>query len=191
MRRTWRRTTVVALRAGDDGRPGPAVVRHAEDHLGRRDAADVGGQGVGQVVDRSADRRDRAGGPRRAGLVVVAHDHDRVGAARGGRRLDRVVADPAHRVEGELVARGDRVELRPDRLDERGELVGVGRRDRLEVEVDAVGATIADGRRDLAGEVVAGGRAAQQRLLACRARSRSRRSSGRSGRPVRRWRGRR
>ena len=126
--------------------------------LDGRDAADVGGQGVGQVVGRPADRRDRAGIARRAGLVVVAHDDDRVGAARSGRGLDRVVADPAHRVERELVAGRDRVELRPDRLDEGGEFVGVGRRDRLEVEVDAVGAAIADGRRDLAGEVVAGGR---------------------------------
>ena len=64
--------------------------------------------------------------------------------------LDRVVADPAGRVERQLVARGDRVQLRADRPDERGELVGVARGDRLEVEVDAVGAAIADGRRDLA-----------------------------------------
>ena len=49
----------------------------------------------------------------------------------------------------------DPVELGADRPDEGGELGGVARRERLEVEVDAVGAAIADGGGDLAGEVEA------------------------------------
>ena len=127
---------------------------------------DVGRDRVADVVGRSGDRRDRSDRVRRRAAIVVAHDHDRVGAARGGRLLDRVVADPAGRVERQLVAACDLVQLGPDRPDERGELVGVGRDDRLEVEVDAVGAAVADGRRDLAGEVGPVARAAEERLLA-------------------------
>ena len=130
-------------------------------HLG-----EVRAQRVPDVVRGPADRRDRADRARRGRAVVVAHDHDGVGATLGGRRLDRVVADPAGRVERELVALGDRVQRRPHLANEQRELVRIARRDRLEVEVDAVGASIAHGGRDLAGEVGASGRAPEQLLLA-------------------------
>src|SRR4029079_3655497 len=91
------------------------------------------------------------------------------GAARRGGVLDRVVADPAKRVERDLVAAVDLVELGADRPDEGGELGVVRRGQRLEVEVDAVGAAIADRRRDLAGEVEPVGGGAEQALLAVEA----------------------
>ncbi len=146
-------------------RPGPAVVRDAEDELVAGDPGEVGVERVDDVVAGVAERRDRPGPRRTGGPVVVAHDEDRVGPARGGRRLDRVVADPAGRVEGQLVAGCDRVQTGPDLADERGELVGVARHDRLEVEVDPVGATVADGRDRLPGEVGARRRAAEERRL--------------------------
>src|SRR6266511_4979373 len=94
--------------------------------------------------------------------IVVAHDEDGVRAARGGGALDRVVADVSRRVERQLVARPNPVQLRTYRPHERRVLVGVTRDDRLEVEVDPVGPTIADGGRGLPGEVEAGRRAVQE-----------------------------
>ena len=133
-------------------RPGAAVVGHAEDQLGRRHAGRVGLDRVGDVVGGSTDRRDRADRARARRAVVVAHDEDGVGGARGRRGLERVVADVAGRVEGQLVALGDGVELRADALHERDELVGVAGGEGLEVEVHAIGAAVADRDRDVLGE---------------------------------------
>ena len=109
-------------------------------------------------IDRADVRRARA-------AVVVAHDEDRVGAARSGRGLDRVVADEAGRVERQLVAGRLLVELRSERPDERGVLVVEAGRDRLEVEVDAVCAAGPDGRGGLLGQIEPGGGVAEQRAL--------------------------
>ena len=68
-------------------------------------------------------------------------------------------------IEGDLVALVDPVQLGPDRSDEGDELVGPSRHERLEVEVHAVGTAVADGRRDLAGQLLARRGTAQQRRL--------------------------
>ena len=74
--------TVVAVR-----RPGAAVVRHAEDQLRGRDAAPRRPRRCRGCRSRSAE----SGATEPTGFdepspVVVAHDEDRVGAARRGRR---------------------------------------------------------------------------------------------------------
>ena len=139
-------------------RPGPAVVRNAEDQLRRCDPGRVRDDRVADVVAGPAERRDRADRARGGRPVVVAHDQDGVRPASRGRVGDGVVADRARRVERDLVTTVDLVELGPDRPDEDGELGVVGRGEGLEVEVDAVGAPIADGRRDLPREIQAVGR---------------------------------
>src|SRR6187455_2376586 len=65
-------------------------------------------------------------------------------------------------VDGQLVARAHVVELRADLPDEGYELVLVAGRKRLEVDVDAVGAAVPDGRGDLPREVRPGGRATEE-----------------------------
>src|SRR4029079_14274949 len=100
------------------------------------------------------------GGVRPGAPVGVAHDEDRVGPTTRGRGLDRVVADRPERVERDLVAAMDLVEGIADRPPQGDEAALAPARERLEVEVDAVGATIADGGGDLPGEVAAGGRRA-------------------------------
>ena len=152
---------VVAVR-----RPRPAVVRHAEDQLRGRDAGPVGPHRLADVVAGPRQRRDRPDLVGRPRPVVVAHDEDRVGAARGGRALDRVVADVARGVERQLVARADVVQLGPDAPDERHELVLVPGCERLEVEVDPVGAPVPHRGGNLFGQVGAGRRAAEEALLA-------------------------
>ena len=89
--------------------------------------------------------------------VVVAHDEDRVGAARRRGRLDRVVADEAGRVERELVAAGDLVQLGADVRTSAVNWPSEPDDERLEVEVDAVGAR---GRGRPARSVAPGGRRA-------------------------------
>ena len=63
----------------------------------------------------------------------------------------------------------DPVQLRPDRPDESRELGVISRSQRLEVEVDAVGTAIEDGRRDLASQVESSGRRGEQRCLTSQA----------------------
>ena len=152
-------------RGGVGGRPRPAVPREAEDDPARADAGRVRAHRVGEVVGGARHRVDGPGDAGPGGAVVVAHDEDRVGRARAHRGLERVVADEPGRVVGELVALPDLVQLRPDRLEQRDELVRVPARQRLEVEVDAVGAAIADGGRDLLREGEPRGAAAEQRAL--------------------------
>ncbi len=147
--------------------PCPAVVRNAEDQLRGRDARCVGRHGVGQIVDRPAQRADGTDLGRRGASIVVAHDEDRVRATRCGRCLKRIVSDPAGRVEGQLVARSDRIEFGANAPDERGEFVRISRDDRLEIEVDAISTALRDGRGYLPGQVGPGGRTPQQRALRC------------------------
>src|SRR4029079_1640844 len=90
----------------------------------------------------------------------------RVGGPGGWWGLDRVVADRAERVERQLVAAVDAVQLRADAADERGELALVAASQRFEVQVDAVGAPVADRGCDLPGEIGPGRGRAEQRLLA-------------------------
>ena len=114
---------------------------------------------------RAVQRRDRARVRRAVGPVVVAHDEDRVGAAGRRGRLDRVVGDLGRGVEGELGVRGNGIQLRPNRLDQRRVVIGVTGRDRLEVEVDPIGAAVRDRLRGLRGEVRARRRVSEERRL--------------------------
>ena len=152
--------------------PRPPVVGNAQDELRWRDPSRVGRNRVRQVVDRAGQRADRTGLGRGGAAVVIAHDEDCVGTTRRGRCLERVVADVAGRVEGELVAGRDRIEFGPDAADEVRELIGVAGHDWLEVEIHPVGAALRDGRRNLLREVGPRGRASEQvrlrRLLAGR-----------------------
>ena len=149
-----------------DGGPGTPVIGNAKDQLGGRHARREGRHRVGEVVGGAGQRVDRAGRAGAGRSVVVAHDEDRVGAARRRGVGDRVVADRAEGVERELVALVDPVQLAPDRPDQGGELRVVCRGEGFEVEVDAVGAAISDRRRDLLRKGQAMGRRAEQRLLA-------------------------
>ena len=82
-----------------------------EDDLARRDAVEVGIEGVGDVVGRPAEGSDRTGRRCTRPAVVVAHDQDGIGRAGSRGVLDRIVADPAGRVECQLIALGELVEL--------------------------------------------------------------------------------
>ena len=154
------------------GGPRPAVVGHAQDELRWRDPGRVGRDRVGEVVDRAGQRADRTGLRRGRTAVVVAHDEDRVGPTRRSRCLERVVADVAGGVEGQLIPGRDRIEFAADAADKRRELIGVPGHDRLEVEIHPVGTTLGDGRRNLLRQIGPRGRASEQvrlrRLLAAR-----------------------
>ena len=157
----------LAARADVVGRggPGAAVPRDAQDDPGRADPRRVGADGVRQVVAGARERIHGPGVRGPGGPVVVAHDEDRVRGAGLHRGLQRVVADVPGGVVRELVAGADLVELRANRPQERHELVRVGARQGLEVQVDPVGAAVADGGGRLLREVEARGGGAQERLL--------------------------
>ena len=170
------RDRAAVLRAGDVcrmerrrvRRPRSSVVRHPQDQLRRRDARGIRGNRVDQVVWRSAERADGARVRGRGPSVVVAHDEDRVGPARRRRRLQRVVADVAGRVEGQLIAGRDRVEIGAKGSDEGRELIRVARGDRLEVQVDPVRASLGDRGCDLRRQVRPSRGAAEEGRLGCR-----------------------
>ena len=158
--------------AARDRRPGATVVGHAKDQLRRWHAGHVRGHGVAQVVARAKERVDRAGRARACGPVVVTHDEDGVGGARRGQRLDRIVADPAGGVEGQLVAARVRVQLASEGPHERRELVAISRHDRLEVQVHPIRPAVVNRLSDLAGQVETGAGAGEQPRLGSRLRGR-------------------
>ena len=163
-----------APRAARRGRPGAAVPRDAEDDPRSGHARLVRADGVREVVARAAQRVDGPGGRRAADPVVVAHDEDRVRGPPPDRCLERVVPDVRRRVVRDLVAGADLVELAAQGPEQRDELVPVAAGERLEVEVDAVGAAVADGGDDLPREVGAGRGAAEERALDARLAARPR-----------------